>query len=67
MPTSLKKLRQTGATVFIHTCEVCGGYAPLGVNVSYLRALKKFGRNDVGAAKELLGKWYCFEHSKDAA
>ena len=62
MPASLKKLRNGGGSVFLHTCEVCGADASFGVGVSMRLALLRLAAGDLVAAKRHLGKWYCREH-----
>jgi hypothetical protein len=62
MPVSLKRLRQSGTSVFIHLCETCGAEASFGYGVELRAALNKLAAGDVASAKRLLGKWYCREH-----
>lgn len=61
MPANTRILR-TGARVIEHTCEMCSKDAGFGFKVEYTQALKAYGRNQVGLATQLLGKWYCYEH-----
>ena len=62
MPTSLKKSRLSGASVFLHTCEACGADAPFGYGVSLRLALNALAAGDVATAKRHLGRWYCRGH-----
>jgi hypothetical protein len=62
MPASLKKSRESGASVFLHLCEVCGANAPFGFGVSLRLALNALAAGDLATAKRHLGKWYCREH-----
>lgn len=62
MPASLKKSRASGATVFLHICEVCGADASFGFGVSLRLAVNALAAGDIASAKRYLGKWYCREH-----
>lgn len=65
MPTQLIKIPETLATAILHSCEVCGEYAPFGVGVAYRKALNADFKGKNGLAKELLGKWYCLTHWRE--
>jgi hypothetical protein len=62
MPASLKRIRDGGGTVFLHTCEACGADASFGIGVSMRLALNKLAAGDVVGAKRHLGQWYCRGH-----
>ena len=64
MPVSLKKIRSSGASVFLHACEACGADASFGFDVSMRLALIALTAGDVGRAKLHLGRWYCKEHRR---
>lgn len=66
MPASLKRLRQNGASVFLHVCEVCGADASFGVGVNMRLALERRAAGDLAGAKRHLGKWFCREHRPNA-
>lgn len=59
MPIRIGKIKETGATAFLHTCEICGEYACFGFGVSFNKALILINKGLIKEAKELLGKWYC--------
>lgn len=63
MPASLKRIRSTGGTVLIQTCEVCGADASFGFGVSMRLALVKLTAGDAAGARKHLGRWYCGEHA----
>jgi hypothetical protein len=65
MPVSLKRLRQSGTSVFLHLCETCGAEASFGYGVDMRLAMKKLAAGDVAGAKRCLGRWYCGEHRKE--
>ena len=72
MPVSLKRIRESGALIFLHTCEVCGAAASFGYEVSMRLALNALEAGDIATAKLHLGRWFCREHrpeisGKDAA
>lgn len=62
MPASLKRIRETKGTAFLHVCEACGSEAPFGVGVDLGRALRALASGDMAAAKRHLGLWYCGKH-----
>lgn len=62
MPTRVGKIKNTGAMVFLHSCEDCGKEAYFGINVSLRKALNLLEAGKFQEAKQLLGKWYCREH-----
>ena len=62
MPIIVTKIPETGAIVYEHFCEICGGYATFGIDVFLKKAFNALDRKDIKLAKELLGKWYCGEH-----
>ncbi len=49
-----------GATVLIHTCEICGAPAPFGRGVHLRAALA--ARSSAEAVR-LAGQWYCAFHA----
>ena len=67
MPVSVKRSRATGATVVLHTCEVCGADASFGRQVHFRAALKALDSGDARKAKRLLGFWYCSQHRPGAS
>lgn len=62
MPASLKRIRDTKGTVFLHLCEVCGIDARFGYGVNMRVAMKRLEAGDAAGAKIHLGSWYCGEH-----
>jgi hypothetical protein len=62
MPVSMKRIREGGGRVFLHSCEACGADASFGFGVSLRLALNALAVGDLAAAKRHLGKWYCREH-----
>jgi len=52
----------TKAGMIIHICEVCRKPAYFGFGVSLNKALIMATKGKIELAKELLGKWYCYEH-----
>lgn len=66
MPCRTRKIKDTNAVVLEHLCEECGKPAYYGYNVHIERAFKARDKGQLGAAKELLGKWYCLKHKKEA-
>ena len=62
MPVSLKRIRGTGALVFLHRCEACGADASFGFGVSMRLAMNRLEAGDPAGARRLLGRWYCLEH-----
>lgn len=67
MPVSLKRIRQSGSLIFLHTCEVCGAAASFGLGVSMRLALNALAAGDIALAKLHLGKWFCREHRPETA
>ena len=67
MPASLKRIRETKGTVFLHVCEACGADAPFGFGVDLRSAMKAMSARDMVAAKRHLGEWYCREHRPSGA
>ncbi|QEH36528.1 hypothetical protein OJF2_51120 [Aquisphaera giovannonii] len=67
MPVSLKRIRQSGALIFLHTCEVCGAAASFGFGVSMRLALNALEAGDKASAKLHLGQWFCREHRPETA
>lgn len=65
MPVRTRIIRETGASVLEHWCEVCGKDAYFGYGASLLRAYKAKDAGNIDLAKELLGKWYCGEHKPE--
>lgn len=64
MTIRMAKIPETGAIIFEHYCEVCGGYATFGVDVFLRKAFNALDKKDIELAKQLLGKWYCGTHYK---
>lgn len=62
MPASVKRIRDSKGTVFLHVCEACGAEAPFGVGVNMRLAMKSLSAGDAATAKRHLGKWYCGNH-----
>jgi hypothetical protein len=62
MPVSLKRIRDGGGSVLLHTCEACGADAPFGTDVHLRLALERLAAGDIVMAKRFLGKWFCREH-----
>lgn len=65
MAIKIGKIKETQASAFLHTCEICGVIAPFGKDVSFRKALSSIARGNYAAAKELLGKWYCLKHWRE--
>lgn len=66
MPASLKRLRDSDTSVYLHVCEVCGANAPFGVGVNLRLAMERLAAGDLAGAKRHLGKWFCREHRPKA-
>ncbi len=57
--------RDGGASVMLHTCEICGADASFGIGVEVRQSLIKLSAGDAVTAKRMLGKWYCAKHKAD--
>jgi hypothetical protein len=64
VPTSLKRIRSTGATVFLHTCDAegCEADASFGFGVNMRLAMNRLEAVDPIGAKRHLGEWFCGKH-----
>ena len=67
MPASLKRIRDGGGMVLLHSCEACGIDASFGYGVSMRLAMIKLAAGDLVSAKRHLGEWYCRTHRPGAA
>ncbi len=69
MPVRIGKIKYldgnyTGASAFLHTCEICGEAAYFGFKASFRSALNQLVKGNIDKARELLGKWFCLEHKE---
>lgn len=66
MPIRARRIKETDTTILEHTCEDCGIPAYFGKDVQLRKAFIAADKGQLELAKKLLGKWYCYEHWKEA-